>query len=75
MGWFKRLPNVVKDLIIFNSFIFMMQFILNYGLGKNFVIRGNALMAANTGLLIVYLFRYRVDKIRAEEKSKKKESK
>ena len=72
MGWFKRLPRIIRDLLVFNSFIFMMQFILNYGLGKNFVIRSNALMAANTGLLIVYLLRYRVEKIRAEEKSEKK---
>lgn len=71
MGFYKRLPKVVRDLIVFNSFILMMQFILNYGLNQNFVIRGNALMAANTGLLIVYLLRYRVDKVRAEERATK----
>lgn len=75
MSLFKRLPKVVRDLIVFNSFILMVQFILNYGLGENFVIRGNSLMAANAGLLIVYLLKYRVEKIRTEEKSEKKKSK
>lgn len=75
MGFFRRLPKIVRDLIVFNSFIFMMQFILNYGLGQNFVIRGNALMAANTGLLIVYLLRYRVLKVRSEERVEKNKSK
>ena len=75
MGFYRRLPKIVRDIIVFNSFIFMIQFILNYGLGNNFVIRGNSLMAANTGLLIVYLFRYRVDKVKAEERSKVKKNK
>ncbi|NLY44837.1 MAG: hypothetical protein GX053_02440 [Tissierella sp.] len=75
MAWFRRLPKIVRDLIIFNSFIFMVQFIFNYGLGKEFLIRGNALMAANTGLLIVYLLRYRVEKVRAEERATKHKNK
>ena len=75
MGFFRRLPKVVRDLLVFNSFIFMVQFILNYGLGRDFVIRGNTLMAANTGLLIVYLLRYRVEKVRAEEKAEKMKGK
>lgn len=75
MGFFKRLPKVVRDLVVFNSFILMMQFILNYGLGEEFVIRGSALMAANAGLLIVYLLRYRVAKVRAEERAAKENNK
>lgn len=75
MNFYRRLPKVVKDLIVFNSFIFMMQFILNYILGENFVIRSNALMAANTGLLIVYLLRYRIEKVRAEERAQKNKGK
>lgn len=75
MSFFRRLPKIVRDLIVFNSFIFMVQFILNYGLGRDFAIRGNALMAANTGLLIVYLLRYRVAKVRAEERAEKKKDK
>ena len=75
MGLFKRLPKIVRDLIVFNSFIFMMQFILNYGLGQNFIIRGNALLAANTGLLIVYLLRHRIEKVRAEERAEKRKNK
>ncbi len=75
MGFFRRLPRVIRDLIIFNSFIFMMQFILNYGLGENFVIRGNALLAANTGLLIVYLLKYRIEKVRSEEREESRKNK
>lgn len=71
MGFYKRLPKVVRDLIVFNSFILMMQFILNYGLGQNFIVRANALMAANAGLLIVYLLRYRIEKVKAEERTEK----
>lgn len=75
MGFFRKLPKVVRDLVVFNSFILMIQFILNYGLGQEFVIRASALMAANAGLLIVYLLRYRVEKVRAEERAKKNKSK
>ena len=75
MAWYKRLPRVVRDLIVFNSFIIMVQFIMNYGLKREFIIRSSALMAANAGLLIVYLFRYRVEKVRAEEISQKKKNK
>lgn len=71
MNFYRRLPKVAKDLIVFNSFILMVQFIMNYGLNKEFVIRSEALFGANIALLIVYLFRYRVDKIRAEERGKK----
>lgn len=75
MGFYRRLPKVVRDLIVFNSFILMMQFILNYGLGQNFIVRGNALLAANTGLLIVYLLKYRIEKVRAEERNEKNKGK
>lgn len=75
MNFYRRLPRPVRDLIVFNSFIFMMQFILNYGLKQNFVIRSNALLAANTGILIVYLLKYRIQKVRAEERAKKQKNK
>ena len=75
MGFYRRLPKVVRDLIVFNSFILMMQFILNYGLGQNFIVSGNALLAANTGLLIVYLLKYRIEKVRAEERNEKNKAK
>ncbi|MDR7871130.1 MAG: hypothetical protein RIN55_09740 [Tissierellaceae bacterium] len=75
MGWFKRLPRIVRDLIIFNSFIFMIQFIMNYGLRREFAIQSSSLMAANVGIMIVYLFRYRVEKVRAEERAEKNKSK
>lgn len=71
MRLFYKFPRVVRDLLIFNSFIFMVQFIINYGLNGNFVIRGNTLMAANVGILIVNLLKYRIDKIRAEERNQK----
>lgn len=75
MGFYRRLPRVVKDLIVFNSFIFMMQFILNYGLGENFIIRSEALLAANVGVLIVFLVKYRIEKVREEERAEKNKNK
>lgn len=75
MRWFYSLPRVIRDLIIFNSFIFMIQFILNYGFHWNYIIKGNTLMAANVGILIVNLLKHRVDKIREEEKLEKEKNK
>lgn len=69
LRWFYNLPRVIKDLIVFNSFIFMVQFIMNYGLNKNLIVRSNTLMAANAGILIVSLLKYRIDKIREEERN------
>ena len=71
MRWFYGLPRFVRDLIIFNSFIFMIRFILNYGLHIDFNIQGNTLMAANVGILIVNLLMYRINKIREEERNSK----
>ncbi|MGN9164798.1 hypothetical protein ACTNDY_05865 [Tissierellaceae bacterium HCP3S3_D8] len=70
MRWFYSLPRFVRDLVIFNSFIFMIHFILNYALHIEFNIRGNTLMAANVGILIVNLLIYRINKIREEERKK-----
>lgn len=75
MGWFNRLPRLVRDLIIFNSFIFMMRGIIVYGFGHKFEISSSSLMAANVGIMIVFLFRYRVDKIREEERAEKEKNK
>ena len=74
MGWYNKLPRLVRDLIIFNSFIFMMRGIIIYGFGHDFEIRSDTLMAANVGLMIVFLFRYRVNRIREEEKAEKEKN-
>lgn len=71
MRLFFSLPRVVRDLIIFNSFIFMVRFILNYGLNIEFNVRSTTLMAANTGLLIIHVLNHRINVIRQEELAEK----
>ena len=71
MKIFQSLPRVVRDLIIFNSFIFMVQFIFNYGFHREFNIRSTTLMAANTGLLIIHVLNHRINVIRQEELAEK----
>ena len=71
MKFFYSLPRVVRDLIIFNSFIFMVKFILNYGFHIEFNIRSSTLMAANTGLLIIHVINHRINTIRREDMEKK----
>lgn len=72
MRFFYSLPRIVRDLIIFNSFIFMVKFILNYGLHIEFNIRSTTLMAANVGLLIIHVLNHRINVIRQEEMEEKK---
>lgn len=67
MRFFYSLPRVVRDLIIFNSFVFMVKFILNYGFNIDFSVRSSTLMAANVGLLIVHLLNHRINVIRKED--------
>lgn len=71
MKLFKSLPRVVRDLIVFNSFIFMTDFILNYGFKIAFNVRSSTLMAANTGLLIIHVLNHRINAIRQEEMAEK----
>ena len=71
MKFFNSLPRFVRDLIIFNSFIFMIHFLATYVLKIQFNIQGSTLMAANVGILIVNLLMHRVRKIREEEKQSK----
>lgn len=73
MKLFNSLPRVARDLIIFNSFIFMVKFILNYGLKIDFEVRSTTLMAANTGLLIIHVLNHRINVIRQEEMAEKAE--
>ena len=68
MKLFNSLPRFVRDLIIFNSFIFMIHFLANYVFKIAFNIQGSTLMAANVGILIVNLLMHRVRRIREEEK-------
>ena len=71
MKFFNSLPRVVRDLIIFNSFIFMVRFILNYGFKVEFNVRATTLMAANTSLLIIHVLNHRISAIREEEFAEK----
>lgn len=73
MKFFNSLPRVVRDLIIFNSFIFMVRFILNYGFKIDFEVRAETLMAANTGLLIIHVLNHRINAIKQEEMAEKAE--
>lgn len=72
MKFFYSLPRFIRDLIIFNSFIFMIQFLANYVFHIQFSVQSSTLMAGNVGILIVNLLMYRVRKIREEEKENKK---
>lgn len=74
MKFFYSLPRVVRDLIIFNSFIFMVKFILNYGFHIDFNVRSNTLMAANAGLLIIHVLNHRINVIRREDMEKKEKN-
>ena len=71
MKLFYSLPRFVRDLIIFNSFILMVNFLANYVFNIPFNIQSSTLMAANVGILIVNLFRHRVKRVREEEKQSK----
>lgn len=71
MKLFNSLPRFVRDLIIFNSFIFMIHFLATYVFKIQFNIQGATLMAANVGILIVNLLMHRVKRIREEEKQAK----
>lgn len=71
MKLFNSLPRFVRDLIIFNSFIFMIHFLATYFLKVPFNIQGSTLLAANVGILIVNLLMHRVKRIREEEKQSK----
>lgn len=71
MKFFYSLPRVVRDLIIFNSFIFMSKFILNYAFKIDFNVRGSTLMAANTSLLIIHLLNHRINVVKREEMEEK----
>lgn len=75
MGLFHSLPRVVRDLIIFNSFVFMVKFILNYVFHIDFNVRSSTLMAANTGLLIIHVLNHRINIIRREDMEKKEKNK
>ena len=75
MSWFKRLPRIVRDLLVFNAFIFAAKFIINYGLKKEFIISSTSLIAANVGVTIVYLYKYKIEKTKAEERVEKNKNK
>lgn len=72
MKWFYSLPRFVRDLIIFNSFVIMVQFLATYVFKRQFSVQTATLMAANVGILIVNLLMHRVRKIKEEEKQSKK---
>lgn len=71
MKLFYALPRFVRDLIIFNSFVLMVNFLANYVFNIPFNIQASTLMAANVGILIVNLLMHRVKRIREEEKQSK----
>lgn len=71
MKLFYALPRFIRDLIIFNSFILMVNFLANYVFKIPFNIQASTLMAANVGILIVNLLMHRVKRIREEEKQSK----
>ena len=59
MTGFQKIGRFFRDVLIFNSFIFMMYGILTYGFGLDFTIRKESLMAVNVGLMMFLLLKYR----------------